>query len=869
MEQAIMRKRAEVHKRKGSVVPKTILPTICFAALSTVAFEETVHAATTTQMQVQIASEGTQKYVDVSSGSLNLRSGASTGAAIIASLSKGTVVTVYTETNGWAKVSANGNEGYVSSLYLSATNPTASNNTSSPVSATTKYVNLSSGELNLRAGASTGAAIITTLAQGTAVTVYSEANGWSKVSANGKDGYVSSSFLAANPNSSENSSTAVQTTPVTAVSAPTTKYVNVTSGSLNMRNSPSTSASIIIKLAKGMSVQVFSEANGWTKIEAYGQTGYVSSEYLSETNPSSSVNPAAVQQTVTQYVNVNSGSGLNLRESSSTGSTVLAKLANGTEVQVFSSANGWAKVQANGMTGYVSTAFLSETNPNTVTPPEQQTVSKYVNVSVGSSLNMRNSPSVSSSIIIKIARGVAVTVLSEANGWANIEAYGQTGYVSSEYLTPTNPVTGTDTSTSSNGTTTGTSGTTVGTTAASDSSDNSATGLTTVNNSDTTGNPNVINYVNVIYGSSLNMRSSASTSSSIIAKLARGTVVTVESEENGWTKITSNGLEGYVSSQYLSATAPYNPNQSGSTTETASESYNLSLSGMENIEMSVDPQTDKNYDTYIRSDALNLISSTSGTVKGSGWNVRGGAGTNFWVVGQVSNGDSLQILTKIKGTDGFDWYQVKYDKTWVNASPDDVAYYLNPNNFVNSPVDSLQFLKLSVSANLDPTEVDNKILNGKGILQGKANAFITAGNTYGVNEIYLISHALLETGNGTSRLANGVVVNGKTVYNMFGIGAYDADPVTSGAQFAYNSGWFTPEAAIIGGAKFIADGYINAGQDTLYKMRWNPGFADKNGHASHQYATDISWAYKQSVTMYNLYTLLNTYKLVFDIPKYQ
>jgi len=114
-----------------------------------------------------------------------------------------------------------------------------------------------------------------------------------------------------------------------------------------------------------------------------------------------------------------------------------------------------------------------------------------------------------------------------------------------------------------------------------------------------------------------------------------------------------------------------------------------------------------------------------------------------------------------------------------------------------------------------------------------------------------------------------VEINGKTVYNMYGIGAYDATAVTSGAQFAYNAGWFTPQAAIIGGAQFIANGYINAGQDTLYKMRWNPNTAVSKGEASHQYASDIGWASKQVNQIYNLYHLLDSYKLVLDIPHYQ
>jgi mannosyl-glycoprotein endo-beta-N-acetylglucosaminidase len=107
------------------------------------------------------------------------------------------------------------------------------------------------------------------------------------------------------------------------------------------------------------------------------------------------------------------------------------------------------------------------------------------------------------------------------------------------------------------------------------------------------------------------------------------------------------------------------------------------------------------------------------------------------------------------------------------------------------------------------------------------------------------------------------------VYNMYGVGAFDGTVLSSGARYAYNECWFTPEAAIIGGAEFISKGYISAGQDTLYKMRWNPTAAEKYGYASHQYATDIGWATKQVKQIYNLYGLLDSYELTIEVPKYK
>ncbi|MCQ6277697.1 SH3 domain-containing protein [Bacillus sp. EB600] len=891
MEQTIKRSRSEEHKRKGGIVKKAILPTFCFAALSTIAFEEAVHAAQTNPPQIQIVSEGTLKYVNVSSGSLNLRTSASAGAAVIATLSKGTAITVYSEINGWAWVKANGKAGYVSSIFLSSTNPSSSAKKSSSIAATTKYVNVSSGSLNLRTGASTSAEVISALSKGTAVSVNSETNGWSWINVNGKEGYVNSSFLSntnsiSSPGNPPTVGQSIASASTPDAPAATTKYVNISSGSLNLRKTASTSASIIVKLAKATAVKVYSEAGGWSKIEAYGQTGYVRSEFLSAgiQSPVTSVPP--VQQVVTRYVNVSTGSSLNLRKNVSTSSTVLAKLLNGTEVKVYSNSNGWAKVQASGQEGYVSSAFLSETKPATTSKEEQTVVTKYVNVSLSSSLNMRKSASANSSIIVKIARGVGVTVSAESNGWAKIEAYGQTGFVSSEYLSLTKPSAGKDSAVDNNAGPDSTSGNNAGANAMPDGKgtdsqgenevgtgskveSNSGTDTLPVNSSGSYTGESVVKYVNVIYGSSLNMRSAAANSASVITKLARGTIVSVLSEENGWARITANGAAGYVSSKYLLSSEPFNPILNSGEPEKAYQNYTISLSDMTKIQMAVSPQTDKKYDSYIRADALTLTGSSSGTVRGTSWNIRGGAGTNYWVVGKVTNSDTLQILSKEKGTDGNDWYRVNFNKTWVNASPDDVAYYIDPSHFLNNTVDSLQFLKLSVPTKLSATEVDNRILAGKGSLQGQAAAFIDAGNTYGINEIYLISHALLETGNGTSQLANGVGINGKTVYNMYGIGAYDASAVTSGAQFAYNAGWFTPQAAIVGGAQFIANGYINAGQDTLYKMRWNPSSAVTKGEASHQYASDIGWASKQVNQIYNLYNLLDSYKLVLDIPHYQ
>lgn len=225
------------------------------------------------------------------------------------------------------------------------------------------------------------------------------------------------------------------------------------------------------------------------------------------------------------------------------------------------------------------------------------------------------------------------------------------------------------------------------------------------------------------------------------------------------------------------------------------------------------------------------------------------------------------------------------------ASESLVAYYANPNNSSKNSEEYFQFLKLSNKVtNVSTTEINNKILSGKGILANKAKAFVDAANKYNINVFYLMSHALHETSNGTSKLAKGIEVGKnkdgkatmvtssnrsnlkdiKKVYNMYGIGARDANPNKLGAETAYDNGWDTPEKAIIGGASFVKNRYIGIGQDTLYKMRWNPEGLVREGYANHQYATHVAWATAQAKKIYNMYEQTKSFNntMIFDVPKY-
>jgi beta-N-acetylglucosaminidase len=304
--------------------------------------------------------------------------------------------------------------------------------------------------------------------------------------------------------------------------------------------------------------------------------------------------------------------------------------------------------------------------------------------------------------------------------------------------------------------------------------------------------------------------------------------------------------------------------------------YSHTLAQAVEAQMKRNPQTDL-FDGSWRTADSNMVSwhvnplnfnetNISAVRPTSNVNMREGPSTGFPVITTLnaSTGPYF-VLNEVKLEDDKTWYRVMTNLRvgWVHGDFVEKVSRRGEGIF--------QFLLLSEPAGIPVDEINEKILKGRGALEGMAEAFIEGGKQHNVNEIFLVALAMHETGRGTSTLANGIEWDGKdgvkTVYNMFGIGAVDEDPINKGAQYAYDRGWFTPEAAIIGGAQFTSLNYIHHStykQDTLYKMRWNPA-----SPGSHQYATDIGWAAKQVKRIKELYEMCDTYVLRFDLPRYK
>ena len=124
--------------------------------------------------------------VTTSSGSLNVRSSASTASSIVATLKKGSHITLISKSGSWWKVEyEKGKYGYCHGDYIT------------PIEGKAVSVATQTGSLNVRSGPGTGYSKIASLAKGEVVILLSSSNGWSRILYHGtKTGYVSSQYLS-------------------------------------------------------------------------------------------------------------------------------------------------------------------------------------------------------------------------------------------------------------------------------------------------------------------------------------------------------------------------------------------------------------------------------------------------------------------------------------------------------------------------------------------------------------------------------------------------------------------------------------------------------------------------------------------------
>ncbi len=390
--------------------------------------------------------------------------------------------------------------------------------------------------LNLRSGPGTTFAVIRTIPSGATVNVTGDAeNGFLPVTYSGSSGYASASFLTAGSGSDTGSGT---------TAGPTgTRYV--LNGRLNLRSGPGTTYSVVLVLQDGSSVQLTGEVSGsFSKVTYNGTTGWVATQYLSESSGSTTPTPTATATSDGGSVGVGdvmmgtaiTTARLNLRGGPGTGYASILTMPSGATVDVMgASQSGFLPVRYNGTKGWASAQYLSTGSVSTPTATATTTPGDGGSVAIGDTvtgsatttarLNLRRGPGTGYAVVLTMSSGATVDVMGTAqNGFTPVRYNGTKGWASSQYLT---------------------------------------TGGATDPDDDDNGNGA---YENMVTTRSVNLRSAPTTSSSVVWVLPPGTLIEVTgAPQNGFYPANWAHVSGFVSGDYLVAESQWTDPGGGST----------------------------------------------------------------------------------------------------------------------------------------------------------------------------------------------------------------------------------------------------------------------------------------------------------------
>lgn len=190
------------------------------------------------------------------------------------------------------------------------------------------------GEINgnavrLRKGPSTDEKIITLLEKGKKVEVVSKQNGFYNISVDSYNGWVAESLV--------NTKDIVEDT-----LQENSAILAVTGSSVNLRQSPSTSALIVGKVVEGDNLVSYGKTDDglWYKVKFADTEGYIYAEYVS-----------ADENKIVGEGTINDG--VNFRKEPSTSSEILSTLTENSKITITGSQGEWYKVLVGEQEGWV------------------------------------------------------------------------------------------------------------------------------------------------------------------------------------------------------------------------------------------------------------------------------------------------------------------------------------------------------------------------------------------------------------------------------------------------------------------------------------------------------------------------------------
>ncbi len=377
----------------------------------------------------------------------------------------------------------------------------------------------------------------------------------------------------------------------------------------------------------------------------------------------------------------------------------------------------------------------------------------------------------------------------------------------------------------------------------------------------------------------VNVRSGAGTSYSVVIKIYKGQRVNVLSQTSAeglnWYNVSftlrGNTYTGWMCADYVTVDgAVSGSGSSGAATTVTDDAYVAALQAAgfpasycnsllalhqayPNWQF-VPVQTGLDWNTVIQNESAagrNLIQASANDARKSTDSAAYDWATNTWY--------------------GFD------GAGWVCASPEYIAYCMDPRNFLNETY-IFQFETLASASYQNAAGVNNILANTfmagnytdtDGAVRSYADTFVEVGSGLGVSPYHLAARCKQEQGaKGTSPLISGSYSGYAGYYNYFNVRAYttsSASATINGLTYAVQQGWNSIYKSIAGGSAVVANNYVKKGQDTIYFEKFNVVY--QNSLYTHQYMTNVQAAMSEGSNMGKAYTD-KSQAFVFRIPVY-
>ncbi|MDK0887390.1 SH3 domain-containing protein [Clostridium perfringens] len=366
----------------------------------------------------------------------------------------------------------------------------------------------------------------------------------------------------------------------------------ISSEDLGLRKGADSSHEIITSIPSGARVNIIDKvSDNWYKVGYKDFVGYVEAKDI-----------RILGDNLNQdNVGLISANQLNVRTSPNENGQVIGTLYKNNNVNVLDkSIDGWYKIDFNGRRAYVSSKYvnlISYKNNEVKTEVKKDPIEGIGKVNINTALNVRQASTTNSRIIGSLKGGEKVNIINESNGFYKIEFNNSYGYVYSKYI----------------------------------SKDGDSEKVKVVkqeevkkekvdeSKKEAKATPkaepvvlavrslNKTGIVNV--SSSLNVRSSASTSSKVIGSLSGNTKVTIVGEEGAFYKIEYKGSHGYVAKEYIKdVTESNNSNQGTQIPEKPSTPETTKKTGIVNVSSSLNVRSEA-------STSSKVIGSLSGNSK--------------------------------------------------------------------------------------------------------------------------------------------------------------------------------------------------------------------------------------------------------------